>query len=60
MKHYQYYRSWMYDRTYLGRSGLKPNFIVGVDRFIKWAFAQECCRSEGGVRCLCLKCERDQ
>src|ERR1043165_7077579 len=47
----------MYDRTYPGRSGLKPNFIVGVDGFIKWAFAQECCRSEGGVRCPCLKCE---
>lgn len=22
-----------------------------------WAFAQECCRSEGGVRYPCLKCE---
>ena len=57
MEYYRYYRSWMYDRTYPGRSGLKPNFIVGVDGFIKWAFAQECCRSEGGVRCPCLKCE---
>src|ERR1051325_5133415 len=57
MEYYRYYRSWMYDRTYPGRSGLKPNFIVGVDGFIKWAFSQECCRSEGGVRCPCLKGE---
>src|SRR3954470_6591893 len=47
----------MYDRTFPGRMGLKPNFIVGVEGFISWAFAQELCRSEGGVRCPCLKCE---
>ncbi|KAI5423193.1 hypothetical protein KIW84_046256 [Lathyrus oleraceus] len=47
----------MYDRTYPGRRGLKPNFEEGVKGFITWAFAQECCLSEGGVRCPCLKCE---
>ncbi|CAL5198899.1 unnamed protein product [Lathyrus oleraceus] len=47
----------MYDRLYLGRRTLKPNFEKGVKGFITWAFAQECFRSKGGVRCLCLKCE---
>ncbi|XP_058784597.1 uncharacterized protein LOC131659423 [Vicia villosa] len=57
MEYYLYYRSWMYDRLEPGRRALKPNFVEGVDGFIKWAFVQECCRSEGGVRCPCLKCE---
>ena len=57
MEYFHYYRSWMYDRTYPGRRGLKPNFEEGVKGFITWAFAQECCLSEGGVRCPCLKCE---
>ena len=56
MEYYRYYRSWMYDRLYPGRRALKPNFIDGVNGFITWAFAQERCRSEGGVRCPCLKC----
>ncbi|CAK8534900.1 unnamed protein product [Lathyrus sativus] len=57
MEYFRYYRSWMYDRTLPGRRGLTPNFEEGVKGFITWAFAQECCRREGGVRCLCLKCE---
>ena len=52
----EYYRSWMYDSLYPGRRGLKPNFEEGVKGFIRWAFSQECCRSEGGVRCPCIKC----
>ncbi|CAK8543573.1 unnamed protein product [Lathyrus sativus] len=57
MEYFRYYRSWMYDRTLPGRRGLTPNFEEGVNGFITWAFAQECCRREGGVRCPCLKCE---
>ena len=58
MKYYRYGRSWIYGRLYSGRRALKPHFIEGVNEFITWAFAQECCRSEGGVRFPCLKCER--
>ncbi|CAK8544258.1 unnamed protein product [Lathyrus sativus] len=57
MKYYRYYRSWMYDRLYSGRGELKPNFEEGDKSFITWAFSQECCRSEGEVRCPYLKCE---
>ncbi|XP_058752188.1 uncharacterized protein LOC131625341 [Vicia villosa] len=39
-----------------GRRGLKPLFMEGVAAFLSFAFAQECCRREGGVRCPCLKC----
>ncbi|CAK8535986.1 unnamed protein product [Lathyrus sativus] len=56
MEYYRYYRSWMYDKLYPERRGLKPNFEEGVKGFITWTFSQECCRSEGGVRCPCLKC----
>ncbi|CAK8577297.1 unnamed protein product [Lathyrus sativus] len=56
MEYYQFYRSWMYDRTYPGRRRLKPHFKEGVVAFLTYAFAQDCCRSEGGVRCPCLKC----
>lgn len=47
----------MYDRLYPERRRLNPNFEEGVKGFITWAFAQECCRSKGGVRYSCLKCE---
>ncbi|CAK8534293.1 unnamed protein product [Lathyrus sativus] len=56
MEYYRYYRSWMYDRLYPGRRGLKLNFEERVKGFITWAFSQECCQSGGGVRCPCLKC----
>lgn len=46
----------MYDRTFPGRTRLKPQFVAGVDGFISWAWEQEICRYEGGVRCPCLKC----
>ncbi|CAK8534646.1 unnamed protein product [Lathyrus sativus] len=45
----------MYNRLYLGRHRLKLNFEEGVKGFITWTFSHECCRSEGGVRCYCLK-----
>ncbi|CAK8578090.1 unnamed protein product [Lathyrus sativus] len=57
MQYYWYYRSWMHDRLYRGRRELKLNFGEGVKRFITWAFSQECCQREGGVRSPCLKCE---
>ncbi|KAI5398991.1 hypothetical protein KIW84_064381 [Lathyrus oleraceus] len=47
----------MYDRLYLERRELKPKFEEGVQGFITWAFAEKYCRSEGPVRCPCLKCE---
>ncbi|CAK8573456.1 unnamed protein product [Lathyrus sativus] len=47
----------MYDRMLPDRRELTPNFEEGVKWFIMWAFAQKCCQTEGGVRCLCLKCE---
>lgn len=56
MKYYHFYRSWMYDRTYSGMRGFKPYFEEGVVAFVIYAFAQECCQSEGGVRFPCLKC----
>lgn len=56
MEYYEYYRRWMYDRTFPRRTGLKPQFVEGVDGFISWAWEQEICRDEGGIRCPCLKC----
>lgn len=56
MKHYQLYRSWMYDKTFRRRHGLKRRFKKGVVGFLTYAFVQEYCRSEGRVRYLCLKC----
>lgn len=47
----------MYDRTFPGRTGLKPHFVQGVEGFISWAWAQEICTTEGGIRCPCLKCK---
>jgi len=50
----------MYGRTFLGRTGLKPQFVEGVDGFISWAWTQEICRVEGGIRCPYLKCRCTQ
>ncbi|CAK8561169.1 unnamed protein product [Lathyrus sativus] len=56
MEYYHFYRSWMYDRTYPRLRGLKPHIKDGVSAFFTYVFAQEYCRSEGWVKCLCLKC----
>ena len=56
MEYYQFYRSWMYDRMFPGRRGLKPQFKEGLDMFLTYAFTHEWCRRDGGVRCPCLKC----
>ena len=56
MEYYQHYRSWMYDRTFPGRRGLKPHFVEGVHEFISWAWGQQVYQNEGGIRCPCLKC----
>ncbi|KAI5415722.1 hypothetical protein KIW84_040944 [Lathyrus oleraceus] len=45
----------MYDRAYPGKRIIKPNFEAGVKGFITWEFAQEYCRSEGGVKYQLLK-----
>jgi len=55
MEYYQHYRRWMYDRTFPGR-GLKPHFVEGVHGFISWAWVQQVCKDEGGIRCPCIKC----
>lgn len=49
MEYNRYYRSWMYDRLYPRRCALKSIFEEGVKGFIMCAFAQEYCRSKGGV-----------
>jgi hypothetical protein len=46
----------MYDRTYPGRTGLKPNFEEGVKGFIAFAVTQETYKVEEGIRCPCTKC----
>lgn len=46
----------MYGRIFPERPELKPHFMEGVVGFLKYAFAQDCCWRDGGVRCLCLKC----
>jgi len=53
---YKHYRSWMYDRTFSGKRGLKPHFVEGVNKFISWAWGQQVFKDVGGIKCLCLKC----
>jgi len=56
MEYYQYFCSWIYDRTFPGRTGLTSHFVQGVKGFISWAWAPEICRDDGGIRCSCLNC----
>ena len=50
-------RSWMYDRLYPGRGGLKQSFCDGIDQFVQVAMAHEDFKINGGIKCPCLKCD---
>jgi len=56
MDQYYYYRSWMYDRTFSGRTKLKPQFEEGIHGFVAFAMSQNIYEREGGIRCPCLTC----
>ena len=36
---------------------MKESFILGVEEFIRKACEQECYQNDGGIRCLCNKCD---
>ncbi|CAK8534496.1 unnamed protein product [Lathyrus sativus] len=46
--------TWMYNRAYSDRHGLKDEFVRGVKKFVKKALNQHICKSEGGIRCPCI------
>ena len=48
-------RSWMYDRLYPGRKGLRNEFIEGVEHFISVAMQLPSFRNGGLIRCPCSK-----
>ncbi|CAL5196102.1 unnamed protein product [Lathyrus oleraceus] len=50
-------RTWMYDRVYFNRHGLKEEFVFGVKDFVKGILKQPIYKSEGGIRCPCIKCK---
>ncbi|XP_050876180.1 uncharacterized protein LOC127079866 [Lathyrus oleraceus] len=50
-------RTWMYDRVYSNRHGLKEEYVRGVKDFVKRALKQPICKSEGGIRCPCINCK---
>ncbi|CAK8532567.1 unnamed protein product [Lathyrus sativus] len=56
MDRYPPERSWVYDRHYPHRGGLKLTFVNGVDEFIKKAKMQLNVERDGGIRCPCNKC----
>jgi len=41
----------MYDRTFLGKTKLKPQFEEGIHGFVAFAVSQN-----GGIKCPCLTC----
>jgi hypothetical protein len=53
MDQYIIHRSWMYERT-LTKKTLQPLFKEGVRGFV--AFTMPHYKSDGGIRCPCLKC----
>ncbi|MED6223062.1 hypothetical protein PIB30_070357 [Stylosanthes scabra] len=48
-------QSWMYDRVYPNRGGLKPLFITGLGEFLNTCATLEEYNSFGKVRCPCGK-----
>jgi hypothetical protein len=50
-------RGWMYDAVNLDRHGLKDNFVIGVDEFVKKAMTHPNFIVEGGIRCACVNCK---
>nr|XP_027186018.1 uncharacterized protein LOC113784049 [Cicer arietinum] len=49
-------RSWVYDRLYVQRGGLKPAFAKGVEEFITKAISRNQFVKDGGIRCPCHNC----
>ncbi|CAK8571161.1 unnamed protein product [Lathyrus sativus] len=50
-------RTWMYNKAYFDRHGLKEEFVHGVKKFVKKALNQPICMSKGGIRCPCINCK---
>ncbi|CAJ2671732.1 unnamed protein product [Trifolium pratense] len=50
------HRSWMYDRKYPGGRIVKARFKDGVEEFVTYAMSRDIVKSEGGIRCPCIKC----
>ena len=50
------HRSWMYDRLYPQRGGLKPRFVSGVQEFINHASLLPQFLNEETIRCPCIRC----
>ncbi|XP_004488345.1 uncharacterized protein [Cicer arietinum] len=48
--------SWVYDRLYVQRGGLKPAFAKGVEEFITKAISRNQFVEDGGIRCPCHNC----
>lgn len=46
----------MYNRYYSSRRGLKPYFVRGVNEFVDKAQQNIYYKDDGGIRCICLKC----
>jgi hypothetical protein len=46
----------MYDRKYPGGRTIKARFKDGVEEFVTYAMSQDIVKSEGGIRCPCIKC----
>ena len=50
------HRGWMYDHCYPGRKGLKEDFLIGVEDFVRTARQYKYYALDGGIKCPCLKC----
>ncbi|KAM3361279.1 hypothetical protein P3S68_016133 [Capsicum galapagoense] len=50
-------RSWMYNMTNIGRMGLMPEFVAGVDGFVDYVMTLEPFQLNGLVKCPCRKCK---
>ncbi|XP_004494055.1 uncharacterized protein [Cicer arietinum] len=48
--------SWVYDRLYVQRGGLKPAFAKGVEEFITKAISRNQFVKDSGIRCPCHNC----
>ncbi|MED6184835.1 hypothetical protein PIB30_051285 [Stylosanthes scabra] len=44
-------RSWMYDRVYANRGGLKPSFITGLDCFLQYCMTLDDYTEFEKIRC---------
>jgi hypothetical protein len=51
-------RSWMYRRLMDGR--LRPEYIIGVRRFINFAFSIDKNIYGGKIRCSCVRCKNQK